>query len=42
MYTCREYKNNDVYNAIYVYLKDILDSSEKSPFIIIDRYFETL
>lgn len=40
MYTCREYTNNDVYNEIHVYLKDILDSSEKSPFIIIDRYFE--
>lgn len=29
MYTCREYTNNDVYNEIHVYLKDILDSSEK-------------
>ena len=40
IYTCRQYKDNSVYNEIYQYLINILDASDiNSKFEIIDRYF---
>ena len=40
IYTCRQYKDNTVYNEIYQYLINILDASgNDSARRIIDRYF---
>jgi S-adenosylmethionine decarboxylase len=40
IYTCRQYKDNIVYNEIYQYLINILDASGiNSTCKIIDRYF---
>jgi S-adenosylmethionine decarboxylase len=40
IYTCRQYKDNSVYNEICKYLINILDASGKdSTCKIIDRYF---
>jgi S-adenosylmethionine decarboxylase len=38
IYTCKEYKNNDVYNEIKEYLKKIFDA-DNSEFIIIERQY---
>jgi S-adenosylmethionine decarboxylase proenzyme len=40
LYTCREYKNNNVYLEIQEYLKKMFDSSEEN-FTIIERSYET-
>jgi S-adenosylmethionine decarboxylase proenzyme len=39
IYTCRKYKDNRVYNEIYDFLSEKLDSSSESTCNIIDRYF---
>jgi S-adenosylmethionine decarboxylase len=40
IYTCRQYKDNTVYNEIYQYLINILDASgNDSTRRIVDRYF---
>ena len=40
IYTCRQYKDNSVYNEIYKYLINILDASgTDSTCKIVDRYF---
>ena len=40
IYTCRQYKDNAVYNEIYQYLINILDASgNDSTRRIVDRYF---
>jgi len=40
IYTCRQYKDNNVYNEIYQYLINILDADgTSSTRRIVDRYF---
>lgn len=39
IYTCRKYNDNRVYNEIYDFLSEKLDSSSESTCNIIDRYF---
>ena len=39
IYTCRQYKDNQVYNSIFNYLKTMLDAANNSTCNIIDRFF---
>jgi len=40
IYTCRQYKDNEVYNEIYQYLINALDANSVTSVVqIIDRYF---
>ena len=39
IYTCREYKDNSVYEDIYNYLITFFDASSSSTKLIVDRYF---
>jgi S-adenosylmethionine decarboxylase proenzyme len=39
IYTCRQYKNNNVYNDIFHFLAESINASSVSTFQIIDRYF---
>ena len=39
LYTCRQYKDNEVYNNIYKFLVDKLKASPNSLCKIVDRFF---
>jgi S-adenosylmethionine decarboxylase len=39
IYTCRQYKNNDVYNEIFHFIAQNTQASTVSTFQIIERYF---
>lgn len=39
LYTCRDYKNNEEYNNIYIFLVETLSASNNSTLQIIERFF---